>query len=73
MGWKFYDTADDWRFALAEYEVHKSDRGPVRFPAERTKGDRCGTSQLLIRAARHQNDFRLLLSAQLPLVCLIPY
>jgi hypothetical protein len=24
MGWKFYDTADDWRFALAEYESNQA-------------------------------------------------
>jgi hypothetical protein len=24
MGWKFYDTAEDWRSALAEYESNKA-------------------------------------------------
>jgi hypothetical protein len=24
MSWKFYDTADDWRSALAEYESNKA-------------------------------------------------
>ena len=24
MGWKFYDTAEDWRSALAEYESDKA-------------------------------------------------
>jgi hypothetical protein len=24
MGWKFYDSAEDWRSALAEYESHQA-------------------------------------------------
>jgi hypothetical protein len=24
MGWKFYDTADDWRSALAQYESNQA-------------------------------------------------
>jgi hypothetical protein len=24
MGWKFYDTADDWRSALAQYECNQA-------------------------------------------------